>query len=229
MACEGRTSIRGLICAVFVCLVAICPEGLQAQAGGRVKTPAGPRSHAVIETSLGSVEIELFEEDSPRTVENFVKLAERSFFDGMRVHRVVKGVLIQTGDEKTKDLSRIEEWGTGGRNIWEKGFEDEISGSNPLYREGYKKGMVVMANRGPRTNTSQFMVLLKDLPFWPKNYNIFGMVTRGQEVVDSIGSVELVPILGPDDGRPTKEVVVKRVDIKVRSSSKITQVSEQAR
>ena len=229
MTGDGRMSLRGLMCVVLACFVAICPAGLQAQASGRVKTPTSPRSHAVIETSVGSFEIELFEEDAPRTVENFVKLAERSFFNGMRVHRVVRGVLIQTGDEKTKDLSRIDEWGTGGRSIWEKGFEDEINGSNPLYRDGYKKGMVVMANRGPHTNTSQFMILLKDLPFWPKNYSIFGRVIRGQEVVDSIGSVDLVPILGPDDGRPTKEVVVKGVDIKVRSSSKITQVSEQAR
>ncbi len=229
MTRQGGMSIRGLLCAPFFCLAAICPSGLHAQVSGSVKTPAIPRSQAVIETSLGSFEIELFEEDAPRTVENFVKLAERNFFDGMRVHRIVRGVLIQTGDEKTKDLSKIDEWGTGGRSIWEKGFEEEINSSNPLYREGYKKGMVVMANRGPHTSTSQFMILLKDLPFWPKNYSIFGRVTHGQEVVESIGSVDLVPILGPDDGRPKKDIVLKRVDIKARHSAKVIQVAAPAK
>jgi len=69
----------------------------------------------------------------------------------MRIHRVVKGVLIQTGDEKSKDPSKMAEWGTGGKSFLGKGFADEVSSSSPLYKDGYKKGMVVMANRGPNT------------------------------------------------------------------------------
>ena len=199
--------------------------GMQARAG-EPKTPVSLRSKATIETSSGSFEIELFDDDAPRTVDSFIKLAEKNFFDGLRVHRVVTGTLMQTGDEKTKDPLKVEEWGTGGKIIPGKEGVDDISASNSLYQDGYQKGMVVMANRGPRTGTSQFMVLLKDLPFWPKNYVIFGKVTRGLDVALSIGNVELVPVLGPDDGRPKTDVLIKSVNIKTRPSPKLMQVSD---
>jgi cyclophilin family peptidyl-prolyl cis-trans isomerase len=70
------------------------------------------------------------------------------------------------------------------------------------------------------------MVLLKDLPFWPKNYVIFGKVTRGFDVAKSIGNVELVPVLGPDDGRPKTDVMINSVDIKTRPSPKLMQISD---
>jgi cyclophilin family peptidyl-prolyl cis-trans isomerase len=169
---------------------------------------------AVVETSLGTFEFELYRNDAPKTVENFVKLAQKSFFDGMRVHRVAKGFVIQSGDEKSKDPKKINEWGTGGKSIYGKDFADELNPATPSYKEGYKKGVVAMANRGPNTNSSQFFVMLSDLDRMPKNYTIFGKVIRGMEVVEKIGNVEIIPgMMGPTDGRPKEDVLLKKVTI----------------
>ena len=170
----------------------------------------------VIETSMGTIEVEFFKNDAPKTVENFVRLAtERKFFDGMRVHRVSKNFVIQTGDDKSKDPKKMDEWGTGGKSIWGKEFNDELNPNAPSFKEGYKKGVLAMANRGPNTNTSQFFIMLRDRPDMPKNYTIFGRVIKGQNVVDAIGQVDIIPgQMGPTDGRPKTDVIIKKVTIK---------------
>ena len=170
----------------------------------------------VIETSMGTIEVEFFRNDAPKTVENFVRLAtEKKFFDGMRVHRVSKNFVIQTGDDKSKDPKKVDEWGTGGKSIWGKEFNDELNPNAPSFKEGYKKGVLAMANRGPNTNTSQFFIMLKDNLTLPKNYAIFGRVIKGQDVVDAIGQVEIIPgQMGPTDGRPKTDVIIKKVTIK---------------
>lgn len=198
---------------MFLWMIAAWAQ-LKAQTGVQATPPPTPRQQAVIETSRGTIEIELLVEHAPKAVENFVKLAENAFFDGMRIHRVAKGMLIQTGDEKSKDPTKINEWGTGGKSIWGKGFQGEINAAHPLYQDGYKKGMVVTANRGPQSNTSQFMILLQDFPFWPKNYTIFGKVSRGQDVVDAIGNVDIDPVIGINDGRPAEEIIIRRVSVR---------------
>lgn len=172
------------------------------------------KEYAVLETSMGTFEVELYSQDAPKTVENFVKLAEKKFFDGMRFHRVVKGFVIQVGDDKSKDSTKVAQWGTGGKSIWGKEFADELNPNAPSYKEGYKKGVLAMANRGPNTNTSQFFVMLADNTTLPKNYTIFGKVVKGQEVVDRIGGVEVIPVMGQNDGRPKVDVVLKKVTIK---------------
>ena len=172
------------------------------------------KNTAVVETSLGSFEIQLYAQDAPKTVENFKKLALKKFFDGMRVHRVSKNFVIQTGDDKSKDPAKVEEWGTGGQSIWGKPFEDELNPNTPSYKEGYKMGVVAMANSGPNTNTSQFFVCLKDAPL-PHNYTIFGKVTKGMDVVEKIGAVDIIPgRMGPTDGRPKTDVLIKKISLK---------------
>ncbi|HCV42094.1 MAG TPA: peptidylprolyl isomerase [Bacteroidetes bacterium] len=160
----------------------------------------------VIETSMGTIEIEFYRNDAPKTVENFVKLAEKKYFDGVIFHRVSKGFVIQGGDPTGT--------GSGGKSIYGKEFEDELNSNAPSLKEGYKKGVVAMANRGPNTNTSQFFVMLRDLPTMPKNYTIFGKVVKGMDVVDAIGNVEITPQMGPTDGKPKVDVVMKKVTIK---------------
>ena len=120
-----------------------------------------------------------------------------------RNHRVSKGFVIQGGDPSGN--------GTGGKSIYGKDFEDELNPSTPSYQAGYVKGTLAMANRGPNTNTSQFFIMLRDIPGMPKNYTIFGKVVKGLDVVDSIGAVDIVPQMGPNDGKPKVDVVMKKV------------------
>jgi cyclophilin family peptidyl-prolyl cis-trans isomerase len=168
--------------------------------------PPKPKERAIIETSMGSIEIDLYLEDAPKTVDNFVRLAEKKYFDGLLFHRVARGFVIQGGDPLGN--------GSGGQSIYGKPFEDELNPSTPSYKQGYVKGTVAMANRGPNTNTSQFFIVLSDAPWLPKNYTIFGKVVHGMEVAEKIGQVEIIPQLGPNDGKPKVDVVMKKVTIK---------------
>jgi cyclophilin family peptidyl-prolyl cis-trans isomerase len=196
----GRTILLGTI--VRTATVAILlPLAACGQNKGRVEDTEVEKTrmndHAIVETSLGTFEIELYGEDAPKTVENFVGLADKKFFDGMRFHRVVNGFVIQTGDEKSKSPAKMSAWGTGGQSIWGKEFEDELNPTTASFQEGYKKGVVAMANRGPNTNTSQFFIMLADNPRMPKLYTIFGKVVKGLDVVEKIGQVEIVPVNSP--------------------------------
>jgi len=182
--------------------------------GEKKQVMEAKKETAVVETSMGTFEIELYRSDAPKTVENFVKLAGQKYFDGTRFHRVAKGFVIQAGDEKSRDEKKMAEWGTGGKSIYGKEFEDELNPATPSYKEGYKKGVVAMANRGPNTNTSQFFVMLNDIPGMPKNYTIFGKVVKGLDVVEKIGQVEIIPGMGQNDGRPKSEVIMKKVNIR---------------
>ncbi len=160
---------------------------------------------AVIETTKGNIELDLYESDAPKTVANFVGLAEKGYFNGVIFHRISKGFVIQGGDPTGT--------GTGGKSIYGKEFEDELDPSTPSYQEGYKRGTVAMANRGPNTNTSQFFIVLNDASWLPKNYTIFGKVTKGMDVVDSIAAVEIIPQMKPTDGKPKVDVVMKKVTV----------------
>lgn len=166
----------------------------------------------VIETTMGTIEVELYRSDAPKTVENFTKLAQQKYFDGIIFHRVSKGFVIQGGDPTGT--------GTGGKSIYGKEFEDELNPAAPSYKEGYKKGVLAMANRGPNTNTSQFFIMLKDIPSMPKNYTIFGKVVKGMDIVEKIGQVDITPAMGPNDGKPKVDVVMKKVTIKAEPAEK---------
>jgi cyclophilin family peptidyl-prolyl cis-trans isomerase len=145
---------------------------------------------AVIKTSLGDIEVELYGEDAPKTVANFVGLADKDFFNGILFHRVVPGFVIQAGDPKTKNDSLRAQWGMGGESIYGGTFVDELNPNAPSYKRGYVEGTLAMANRGPNTNTSQFFIMLAESGL-PKNYTIFGKVTKGLDVVHKIEHVEL--------------------------------------
>ncbi len=134
---------------------------------------------AVIETNKGTIRFELLEADAPKTTDNFIKLAERGYYDGIIFHRVIKGFMIQGGDPT--GTGRGGESAAGGR------FNDEINPTSAVYQRGYKAGTVAMANAGPNTNGSQFFIMHSDYGL-PPNYTIFGRVTSGQEVVDAIAT-----------------------------------------
>lgn len=156
-------------------------------------------THTVtITTSMGKVEVELYGKDAPKTVRNFVELANRGFYNGQLVHRVIPGAIIQMGDPKTKDSTLRRQWGSGGESIYGGYFEDELNSMTPSYRRGYVEGTLAMANRWPtpNSNTSQFFVMLSDNNKLPKPmkpvFTIFGRVTSGMDVIHAIGKVEIV-------------------------------------
>jgi cyclophilin family peptidyl-prolyl cis-trans isomerase len=206
-----NTTTHILLCAAIVSL-AVGQAFAQANKQPKGELLTGDH-HAIIETSLGKFEVELYTADAPKTVTNFVRLAEQKFFDGQRFHRVSKNFVIQAGDDKSKDPKKKSEWGTGGKSIWGREFEDELNPSTPSYQAGYMKGVLAMANRGPNTNTSQFFVMLRDNTSLPKAYTIFGKVTKGMDVVEKIGQVEIEPQMGPTDGRPKVDVIIKKIRI----------------
>lgn len=173
---------------------------------GKRKPMTQGKVTAVIETTLGTIEAELYPADAPKTVENFVGLAREKYFDGVIFHRVVPGFVIQGGDPTGT--------GTGGKSIWKKEFADELNPATASYKAGYVKGVLAMANRGPNTNTSQFFIMLADNTTLPKNYAIFGKVVKGMDVVDAIGRVPLKGGMGPEASKPVTPVVMKKVWIR---------------
>lgn len=155
-----------------------------------------------LQTSLGDIKLELYPNDAPKTVANFIKLAESGFYDGVTFHRVIPGFMIQGGDPLSKDADPNND-GTGGPGYM---FADELNPATASYKAGYKKGVLAMANAGVNTNGSQFFIMLADNPL-PNQYSIFGHVIAGQNVVDKIGAVKTT---GSPIDRPLEKVVIKK-------------------
>src|SRR5512132_4039497 len=131
-----------------------------------------PMSTATMHTNVGAIELELFDEDAPKTVENFRKLASEGFYDGLVFHRIIKDFMIQGGCPQGT--------GTGGPGYT---FEDEIN------QHKIVRGALAMANAGPNTNGSQFFIVTADAcPWLDGKHTVFGQVTGGQDVVDRIGA-----------------------------------------
>lgn len=178
-------------------------------ASGGTKVPAGAKSsgglHAVIETDKGSIELEFLANDAPKAVENFRLLAEHGYYNGVTFHRIVKGFMLQGGDPQGT--------GRGGESAWGGFFADEIQRDSALYKAGYKRGVLAMANMGPNTNGSQFFIMHQDYPL-PPSYVIFGRVTKGFEVIDAIA--DLPTKQGSDGGMsaPLTPPVMKKVTVR---------------
>ncbi len=148
---------------------------------------------AKIETNLGDIHIDLFAEDAPKTVANFVKLAKEGFYDGIIFHRVIPHFMIQTGDPTGT--------GTGGPGYK---FEDEFS---PNLKHN-KSGILSMANSGPNTNGSQFFITEAPTPHLDNKHSVFGEVTQGLDVVNAIARVDR-----NSRDKPIEDVVMKSVTI----------------
>lgn len=174
---------------------------------------------AIVKTSSGTFEIALYGKDAPNTVENFTTLAKRGFYNGILFHRVAKNFVIQAGDPLTKNPKMKSDWGSGGESIFGSGFETELNPKSQVFKTGYAKGVLAMANRGPGTNTSQFFICLNEAQKLEKEWTIFGRVTKGMETVDAISAVETEPSpRGKNDGIPKTPVVI--LDIKVKKETK---------
>lgn len=150
---------------------------------------------AILHTSKGDIKVELKKDKTPKTVQNFVDLVKKKFYNGTIFHRVIKDFMIQGGCP--------EGTGTGGPGYK---FDDE-----PFEGE-YTRGTVAMANAGPNTNGSQFFIMHADVPL-PKNYVIFGNVLEGLEAVDLIANSEVEFSLMGESSKPVEPTVVERVEI----------------
>jgi cyclophilin family peptidyl-prolyl cis-trans isomerase len=155
---------------------------------------------AIMETNMGVIELQLFADQTPKTVENFVGLADSGYYNGVTFHRVIPNFMIQGGDPTGT--------GRGGQSIWGKKFEDEIVPS--LVFE--KPGILAMANSGPNTNGSQFFITVAPTAWLDGNHTIFGQVIEGMDVVYAISKV---PTSKPGD-KPLEPVVMESVTIETR-------------
>jgi cyclophilin family peptidyl-prolyl cis-trans isomerase len=149
-------------------------------------------TNATMQTNHGAIEIELFDEDAPKTVENFKKLAQDGFYDGVIFHRVIGDFMIQGGDPTGT--------GSGGPGYQ---FEDEFNDHK------VEKGALAMANAGPNTNGSQFFIVTADAcPWLDGKHTVFGRVTGGMDVVAAIDQVETDPA-----DRPREDVRIESVSL----------------
>ena len=187
------------------------PKGADAPAAanGNPKVPAGAKSsggtRAVLKLDQGEIEFELLPQAAPKAVENFRLLAEHGYYDGLTFHRVVKGFMLQGGDPLGD--------GRGGESAWGGSFPDEIDANSALYKAGYRRGVVAMANRGPNTNTSQFFIMHQDYRL-PPAYVIFAKVVRGFEVVDALAELPMNPGMDGARSSPVTPIIIRKVTIK---------------
>jgi len=149
-------------------------------------------SAATVHTNHGAIVLELHEEDAPKTVENFVRLARDRFYDGVIFHRVIPDFMIQGGDPTGT--------GSGGPGYQ---FEDEFNEHKVV------RGALAMANAGPNTNGSQFFIVTTESAAWlDGKHTVFGRVTSGMDVVDAISAVDT-----DARDRPRDDVVIERVEL----------------
>lgn len=149
-----------------------------------------------IQTTKGDITIELFNNDAPKTVANFLTLVNKGFYDNVIFHRVISGFMIQGGDPTGT--------GRGGPGYQ---FADELDPKNSSYQAGYVRGTVAMANSGPNTNGSQFFIMHQNYPL-PNNYTIFGRVIAGLETVDAIATSKTDAA-----DRPLEEIKIKKAEV----------------
>jgi len=149
-------------------------------------------TNATLQTNHGAIGIELFDDDAPKTVENFKKLAQDGFYDGVIFHRVIQDFMIQGGDPTGT--------GSGGPGYQ---FEDEFNDHK------VERGALAMANAGPNTNGSQFFIVTAEAcPWLDGKHTVFGRVTSGMDVVDAIEQVDT----GPGD-KPRNDVSIEAISL----------------
>jgi cyclophilin family peptidyl-prolyl cis-trans isomerase len=136
----------------------------------------------IITTKFGDIEVELYSDSAPKTVENFKALTKKGFYDGLIFHRIVPGFVIQGGDPYTRDTTNRRRWGTGGPG-WNMKAE--------FNKNTHARGVLSMArSQDPDSAGSQFFIVLKDSKFLDGQYTIFGKVKSGMDAVDKIATLK---------------------------------------
>ncbi len=151
------------------------------------------KTMVVFETTQGNIEFKLFDDVAPKACENFTKLVEQGYYDGIIFHRVIKNFMIQGGDPTGT--------GRGGASVWGKPFADEVRRDIGFDR----KGILAMANAGPNTNGSQFFITTKTTPWLNMKHTIFGEVVSGYDTVEKIENTQT----GPGDKPVTDQKIIR--------------------
>jgi cyclophilin family peptidyl-prolyl cis-trans isomerase len=169
-------------------------------------------SVAVLNTTLGTIKIQMYFSDAPITVVNFDCLIHRGYYNGIIFHRILQNLAIQGGDPTGT--------GTGGQSAYGKSFMDELNPNTASYKNGYTAGTVAMANSGPNTNGSQFFIIPTDQAktAFSMNYTIFGKVISGMDVVAKMNAEPINPVNGPGDGSPITKIVITSATLEAPSA-----------
>jgi peptidyl-prolyl cis-trans isomerase B (cyclophilin B) len=160
---------------------------------------------AVIKTSAGEMVIEFWPEVAPKTVENFLNLARKGFYDGTCFHRIVKNFMIQGGDPLTKDADSEDLWGTGNPGYKIKAeFNDKA----------HVRGVISMArSQHPDSAGSQFFICLADARFLDRQYTAFGKLIKGDEVLEALGNEPTARGNSGERSKPVKRVHVESIRV----------------
>jgi cyclophilin family peptidyl-prolyl cis-trans isomerase len=192
---------------LFILIILGCKDTNSNNNQGNIMQDSTPANDsmvvALMQTNMGTIEIQLFEDRTPKTVENFTGLAQKGYYDGIIFHRVIDKFMIQGGDPTGT--------GRGGESLWGGKFEDEFHST--LKHD--EPGVLSMANAGPNTNGSQFFITVIPTPWLDGKHSVFGKVINGMDVVYAIGKVETSK---PGD-KPLKDVVIEKITIEKRASA----------
>ncbi len=191
--------------ALMVCCLSCKPKVLQSSQDGAtvaqlLDLQGREKLVAVVETNKGTFELELYAKETPKTVENFVALSAKGYYNGLTFHRVIKDFMIQGGDPTGT--------GEGGESIYGKKFDDEIVRSFHFD----DAGVLAMANAGPNTNGSQFFITTIAAPWLDGRHTIFGKVIGGMNVLFDIGKLKT-----DRNDKPIEAVVIQKIIIEKRA------------
>ncbi|MDD5053359.1 MAG: peptidylprolyl isomerase [Sulfuricurvum sp.] len=156
---------------------------------------AAGHSHVSLETTQGTLELELYDDIAPLAVENFTTHVKNGYYNGLTFHRIIKNFMVQGGDPTGT--------GTGGESIWKKPFKDEFK-SGVVFD---KSGVLAMANAGPRTNGSQFFITTAPTPWLNGYHTIFGRVVSGMDTLSKLNNIQTNGQYGGDKPLQTQKII----------------------
>jgi cyclophilin family peptidyl-prolyl cis-trans isomerase len=180
---------------IRIALVALLMTGLVSPAAAQTaKKSSGAGPVIVVETARGTIEFETYPNEAPKTVAHILALVKRNFYNGIRVHRVVKGFVVQFGDPQTRDMTKKDRWGTGGSG-------KPIGVGEINKKRTHKLGAVAMAYLGdPSEADSQMYIALAPQPALDGKYTVFGQVTSGMDVVRKLEVGDVIKRVTAKDG-----------------------------
>jgi peptidyl-prolyl cis-trans isomerase B (cyclophilin B) len=182
-----KLSIAVLIVAAGMTVVSAQPPRPAPKPAAAAAAKAGPAPVLTLDTVKGTIEIETFPEDAPKTVAHIVALAKKNFYNGQRFHRAEENFLVQVGDPQSRDMSREGWWGRG------PGSGNPIGVAEITKKRRHAPGTVAMAHSGdPKFADSQFYIVMQPRPGLDGKYTIFGRVTSGMDVVKTLRRADIL-------------------------------------